>query len=91
MSSYSDRSRWDELLYKSINGVPASDYSYVPSGNDLTSNQPAGYSPFHNVVAWNVVYNNRINDNNPVGCTNHTDGNGIIIDTFMDIFSNTLV
>jgi parallel beta-helix repeat protein len=72
-------------------GVPASDYSYAPSSNDLTASQPAGYFPFHNVVAWNAVYNNRINYNNSVGCANHTDGNGIIMDTFLDLFSNTLV
>jgi len=74
-----------------ISGTPASDYSYVPSGNDLTFNPPAGYAPFHNVVAWNVVYNNRINYNSSVACQNHTDGNGIILDTFLDGFSNTLV
>jgi parallel beta-helix repeat protein len=73
-----------------ITGVPPSDYSYVPSGNDLVNSAPAGYAPFHNVVAWNVVYNNRINYNNPVGCSAHTDGNGIILDTFLDFFSNTL-
>jgi parallel beta-helix repeat protein len=74
-----------------IKGTPSSDYNYVPSGNDLTTNQPAGYYPFHNVVAWNIVYNNRINYDNPVGCKNHTDGNGIIIDTFLDLYSNTAV
>jgi parallel beta-helix repeat protein len=74
-----------------IGGTPASDYSYVPSGNDLAFNPPAGYFPFHNVVAWNLVFNNRINYNNTVGCSAHTDGNGIILDTFLDIFSNTLV
>src|SRR5262249_45099623 len=73
-----------------IAGTPSSDYSYTPSGNDLVFNPPAGYYPFHNVVAWNVVYNNRINYSNPVGCNGHTDGNGIIIDTFLDGFSNTL-
>jgi parallel beta-helix repeat protein len=74
-----------------ISGVPASDYSYVPAGNDLVFNPPAGYAPFHNVVAWNVVYNNRINYNSPnVACNQHTDGNGIIMDTFFDNFSNTL-
>jgi parallel beta-helix repeat protein len=66
----------------------AGDYGYVPSGNDLSSVAPAGYAPFHNVVAWNLVYNNRIAPNNPVACGNHTDGNGIIMDTFLN--TNTL-
>src|SRR6516165_8482816 len=70
-----------------IAGTPASDYSYVPSGNDLAFNPPAGYAPFHNVVAWNVTYNNRITPA-ATACGNHTDGNGIIIDTFFDGFSN---
>jgi parallel beta-helix repeat protein len=73
-----------------IPSVPSSDYNYTPSGNDVVFNPPAGYYPFHNVVAWNVAYNNRINYNNPVGCAYHTDGNGIIMDTFFDGFSNTL-
>jgi len=75
-----------------IAGVPSSDYSYVPSGNDSAPfNAAAGiYGPFHDVIAWNLVYNNRINYNNPVACGSHTDGNGIIIDTFMDRFSNSL-
>ena len=72
-----------------ISGAPASDYSYAPSGNDLTFNPPAGYFPFHNVIAWNVVFNNRLKYTNPVGCKNHTDGNGIILDTFFDGVSNT--
>jgi hypothetical protein len=75
-----------------IVGTPTSFYSYVPSGNDNAFNPPAAWSPFHNVVAWNVAYNNRINYKNPIGCGSlvHTDGNGIIIDTFLDGFSNTL-
>jgi hypothetical protein len=91
-----------------IAGQPANAVNYTPSGNDLSANQSAGYYPFHNVVAWNVSYNNRINYNKtpsplsddsllsplaqfyPVICNGHTDGNGIIIDTFYDGFSNTL-
>jgi parallel beta-helix repeat protein len=73
-----------------IAGIPASGYSYVPSGNDVTFNPPAGYDPFHNVVAWNDVYDNRIASYNSIGCGNHTDGNGIIMDTFQDMFTNTL-
>jgi parallel beta-helix repeat protein len=70
---------------------PAGDFGYVPSGNDVIfSPANGGYAPFHNVVAWNSVYNNRIAFNNTVGCGNHTDGNGIILDTFTDLF-NTAV
>jgi parallel beta-helix repeat protein len=71
-----------------IAGAPSSDYSYAPNGNDLVLNPPRGYYPFHNVVAWNVVYDNRINYTNTVGCSAHTDGNGIIMDSFYDGFSN---
>jgi parallel beta-helix repeat protein len=74
-----------------MSGTPSSDYNYTPSGNDVVFNPPAGYYPFHNVVAWNVVYNNRIANYTPyVACANHTDGNGIIMDTFLDMFSTTL-
>jgi parallel beta-helix repeat protein len=69
---------------------PTGDYDYVPSGNDLSSTRPGGYAPFHIVIAWNIVYNNRIAPYNPVGCGSHTDGNGIIADTFLDGYSNTL-
>jgi parallel beta-helix repeat protein len=60
--------------------------NYVPSGMDIT------YMPnFHNVVAGNVVYNNMISSNNPVGCGAHTDGNGIIMDTFFDMATLSIV
>jgi hypothetical protein len=65
-----------------IEGGTALCYSgsaYVPTGMDIT------YAPpFHNVVAWNNVYYNMIDPSNPVGCGNHTDGNGIIMDSFLD-------
>jgi parallel beta-helix repeat protein len=69
-----------------IAGTPPSDYSYVPFGSDKAAFDPAAgvYTPFHDVVAWNVVYNNRVNYDNPVPCGAHTDGNGIIMDTFLD-------
>ncbi|MEI9982839.1 MAG: hypothetical protein WDN69_06265 [Aliidongia sp.] len=40
--------------------------------------------PFHNVVSGNVVFDNMKAANNPVACGSHTDGNGIIMDTFLD-------
>jgi serralysin len=59
--------------------------AYTPSGMDLT------YAPpFHIVVSGNVVYSNKIASNNPVPCGGHTDGNGIIMDTFLDETTNTI-
>jgi parallel beta-helix repeat protein len=60
--------------------------TYVPSGMDLTY-----MPPFHNVVSGNVVYNNMIAPDNPVPCGAHTDGNGIIMDTFLDQATNSIV
>jgi parallel beta-helix repeat protein len=59
--------------------------TYTPSGMDLTY-----AAPFHIVVRGNVVYNNMIAANNPVPCGSHTDGNGIIMDTFLDETTNTI-
>jgi parallel beta-helix repeat protein len=60
--------------------------TYVPSGMDLT------YMPnFHNVISGNIVYNNMIAANNPVACGAHTDGNGIIMDTFFDMATLSIV
>ena len=60
--------------------------TYVPSGMDLT------YMPsFHNVVSGNIVYDNMISSTNPVGCGAHTDGNGIIMDTFFDMATLSIV
>jgi serralysin len=59
--------------------------TYTPSGMDLNT-----YSPFHIVVAWNDVSGNSIDASNGVGCGNHTDGNGIIMDTFFDEATNTV-
>jgi parallel beta-helix repeat protein len=71
---------------------PAGDFGYVPSGNDLIyAPASGGYYPFHNVVAWNSVFNNRTASNNPVPCGAHTDGNGIIMDTFTDRQTTTLI
>jgi serralysin len=45
---------------------------------------------FHNVVSWNDVHENRISPSNPVACGSHTDGNGIIMDTFLDGATNKI-
>jgi parallel beta-helix repeat protein len=60
--------------------------TYTPSGMDLTYGKP-----FHIVVSGNNVYNNMIAANNPVSCGSHTDGNGIIMDSFVDETTATLV
>jgi parallel beta-helix repeat protein len=54
--------------------------NYVPSGMDLNF-----ASPFHNVISWNNVHNNMLSVGNPVPCGSHSDGNGIILDTFFDL------
>jgi parallel beta-helix repeat protein len=46
--------------------------------------------PFHIVVRGNIVHDNKIAPNNPVPCGSHTDGNGIILDTFLDQTTNTI-
>jgi parallel beta-helix repeat protein len=57
--------------------------SYVPSEMDRS------YAPpFHNIVSWNVVHNNMLSSSNPVPCGSHSDGNGIIMDTFFDGATN---
>jgi parallel beta-helix repeat protein len=53
--------------------------TYTPSGMDLTY-----LPPFHNLITGNNVYDNMIAPGNPVACGAHTDGNGIIMDTFLD-------
>jgi parallel beta-helix repeat protein len=60
--------------------------TYVPSGMDLTY-----LPPFHNVVSKNVTYDNMIAADNPVACGAHTDGNGIIMDTFLDQTTESIV
>lgn len=66
----------------SINGVTANatngqfgSGTYVPSGMDLTF-----MPPYHIVVGYNNVFSNS-EALDGIACGNHTDGNGIIIDT----------
>jgi parallel beta-helix repeat protein len=67
--------------------------TYTPSGMDLAPFDATKgvYTPFHNVVAWNNVYDNRLAPGNPAGCGKHTDGNGIIMDTFLDETAHAIV
>ena len=74
-----------------VAGAPSSDWNYTPSGNDTaTFNGVGAWTPFHNVISWNVSYNNRITALSGLACNAHTDGNGIIMDTFFDHFAYTL-
>ncbi len=49
---------------------------YTPTTADLT------YAPFHNVVSWNVSYDNFLTQCGNAASEYDTDGNGIIMDTF---------
>ena len=49
---------------------------YTPTAADLA------WAPFHNVIEFNVAYNNIINQCGTAADPYDTDGNGIIIDTF---------
>ena len=40
------------------------------------------WAPFHQVIAWNVTYDNALTQCGHAGAPYDTDGNGIIIDTF---------
>jgi hypothetical protein len=55
--------------------------NYTPTEDDSTSlSQLIGtVAPFHNVIAWNIVYNTNLSDSRCPG-SYHSDGNGIIID-----------
>lgn len=52
------------------------DINYSPNNMDTSI-------PWHNLVVKNITYDNRVDEEtNEVECGNHTDGNGIIMDTF---------
>jgi parallel beta-helix repeat protein len=57
--------------------------TYVPSEMDLS------FAPsFHNIVSWNDVHENMLSRGSAVPCGSHSDGNGIIMDTFFDGATN---
>jgi parallel beta-helix repeat protein len=66
----------------SIVGLKAAS-SYTPTSDDAVNPNPliGTLSPFHNVVAWNVVSNNALTQCGTSGNPYDTDGNNIIIDT----------
>jgi parallel beta-helix repeat protein len=67
----------DDSACSNTTGGSSGSGSYKPSGMDLTY-----MAPFHAVVSMNVVFDNS-EAHSPIKCGSHTDGNGIIIDTFL--------
>jgi hypothetical protein len=63
--------------------------NYTPTADDQVNPNPligsferGDGTFFHNVVEWNVVYNNALTQCGTVSNPTNTDGNGIIMDTF---------
>jgi hypothetical protein len=74
--------------------------NYTPTADDQVNPNPligsfdrGDGTFFHNVVEWNVIYNNALTKCGTVSNPGNTDGNGIIMDTFQQYnYSNpTLV
>jgi len=63
-------------------------FPVAPTNDDKTNPNPrigtfvSGSDFFHNVIEWNVVYNNALTSCGTVGNPYDTDGNNIILDTF---------
>ena len=63
--------------------------NYTPTADDQINpnfligsfESPQGF--FHNVVEWNVTYNNALTQCGNASSPHNTDGNGIIMDTFL--------
>jgi hypothetical protein len=63
--------------------------NYTPTADDQVNPNPligsferGDRTFFHNVVEWNVIYNNALTKCGTVSNPGNTDGNGIIMDTF---------
>ena len=87
------QARGANCFTSAVAGEPSSGWNYTYAGNDLLNNQPAAWAPFHTVVAWNVLWKNRVTNASGLACNSNaqTDGNGIIMDTGFDQFTfNTL-
>jgi hypothetical protein len=74
--------------------------NYTPTVDDQTNPNPligsferGDGTFFHNIVEWNVVYNNALTQCGTVNNPTNTDGNGIIMDTFQqyDYSNPTLI
>jgi hypothetical protein len=70
--------------------------NYVKTSDDTNANDNAALnmiglqgpsSPFNNIVAWNIVYNNAVNCGGSVVAS---DGNGIIMDSFLTTNGNVV-
>ena len=64
---------------------------YTPTADDETNPNPLlgptwvnGSSFFHNVIEWNVTYNNALTKCGTASNPSDTDGNGIIMDSFLN-------
>ena len=64
---------------------------YTPAADDETNPNPMlgptwinGSSFFHNVIEWNVTYNNALTKCGTANNPSDTDGNGIIMDSFLN-------
>jgi parallel beta-helix repeat protein len=66
-------------------GIARAIPGYTPTAADLA------WAPFHNVIEFNVAYNNIINQCGTAANPYDTDGNGIIIDTFNNAGSTNVV
>ena len=58
--------------------------------NTVTAPAGAGSTFFHNVVEWNVTYNNALTQCGTASSPYNTDGNGIILDTFGTYNGNSI-
>jgi parallel beta-helix repeat protein len=74
----------DPSCSNTTGGTPGSG-TYEPSGMDLTF-----FAPFHNVIGWNAVADNS-EAHSPIHCGSQTDGNGIIMDTFLAEPNNKII
>jgi hypothetical protein len=69
------------VVLKAFAGLaPTADDKKSPS--PLIGSLEVGGSFFHNVIAWNVVYNNALTQCGTASNASDTDGNNIILDTF---------
>lgn len=61
--------------------LPIALAGYSPTTDDSTNFVFGATNPTHNAFLYNRVYSNLIGTTNNASTSNHTDGNGIIIDT----------
>jgi hypothetical protein len=70
------------ISYVELKAIPN---GYTPTADDTNNPAMGLYGPgfpFHNVISWNVTYNNGLTQCGSASSAYDTDGNGIIMDTF---------